>query len=109
MSYFKGVLSGLSAIILTELIPGSWSVFRGISREHATGLAAVAGAFVESFFSFRFWILAILFFVLFFAASRLGSRPLRVALFWIPSLTVISASVAIVAMFTYLLLRFRHP
>jgi hypothetical protein len=29
--------------ILAEGVPGSWSVFRGISQEKATGLAAVAG------------------------------------------------------------------
>jgi len=107
MDYVKGILSGLAAVIVAEVIPGVWWVVT--TRTKATGLAAVAGAFVESLFSFQFWILAVLFFALFFAASRLGSKPLRVILFWIPSLTVTSASVAIVTMFIYLLLRFRHP
>ncbi|SPF37939.1 membrane hypothetical protein [Candidatus Sulfotelmatobacter kueseliae] len=106
MDYVKGILSGLVAVILAELVPGVWWVLT--TRTKATGLAAVAGASVESLFSFRFWILAILFFAVFFAASKLGSKPLRVALFWIPALTVVSASVAIVALFTYLFLRFRH-
>jgi hypothetical protein len=106
MDYAKGILSGLVAVILAELVPGVLWVFT--SGTKATGLAAVAGAFVESLFSFRFWILAILFFAVFFAASKLGSKPLRVALFWIPALTVVSASVATVALFTYLFLHFRH-
>jgi hypothetical protein len=48
MDYFKGILSGLAAIIIAECVPGSWSVFEGISREKATGRAALAGGIAES-------------------------------------------------------------
>ena len=108
MDYVKGILSGLTAIILAEAVPGSWSVFRGISGTKATGLAAVAGGLAESVFSPLFWILAIVFFALFFAASRLGNKVLRVFLFWIPTLTVSSLTVAVVALITYLIVRLRH-
>ena len=64
MVYAKGILSGLAALFLAELVPGSWSIFRGMSTEKATGLAAVAGGLVESIFSPLFWILAALFFAL---------------------------------------------
>jgi hypothetical protein len=107
MGYFKGILSGLAAIILAELVPGSWSMLRGISATKATGLAAVAGGLAESVFSPLFWILAVTFFALFFAASRLGSKVLRVFLFWIPTLTVSSFTIAVVALFAYLLVHFR--
>ena len=83
MNYVKGILSGLAAIILAECVPGSWSVFRGIGQEKATGLAVVAGGLAESVFSPLCWILAVLFFALFFAASRLKNKLLRVFLFWI--------------------------
>jgi hypothetical protein len=109
MDYFKGILSGLAAIILAECVPGSWSVFRGISREKATGLAAFAGGLAESVVSPLFWMLAILFFALFYAASRLRNNVLRVFLFWIPTLTVSGFCIAIVALYAYLLMRFRHP
>jgi hypothetical protein len=109
MNYFKGILSGIAAIFLAELVPGSWSVFRGISREKATGLAAVAGGLAESVFSPLFWILVVLFFALLFAASRLGNKLLRVFLFWIPTLTVSAFGIAIVTLFTYLFIRVRHP
>ena len=109
MNYVKGILSGLAAIILAEVVPSLWRAISGIRNGKATGVAVVWAGLIESLLSFRFWILAVLFFVLFFAASRLGSKPLRVALFWIPALTVVSASVAIVALFTYWSLRFRHP
>ena len=102
MNYVKGILSGLTAIILAECVPGSWSVFRGISREKATGLGAVAGGLSESAFSPLFWILAVLFSALFFAASRLKNQLLRVCLFWIPTLTVSLFCIAIVALFTYM-------
>jgi hypothetical protein len=105
MNYFKGILSGLAAIFLAELVPGSWSVF----REKATGLAAVAGGLPESVFSPLFWILVVLFFALLFAARRLGNKLLRIFLFWIPTLTVSAFGIAIVTLFTYLFIRVRHP
>jgi len=108
MNYIKSILSGLAAIILAECVPGSWSVFRGISQEKATGLAAVAGGLVESVSSPLFWILAVMFFALFFAASRLKNKLLRVFLFWIPTLTVSALSIAIVALFAYLFIHFRR-
>jgi hypothetical protein len=107
MGYFKGILSGLAAIILTELV-GSWWFFGGISNTKATGLAAVVGGLVENLFSPLFWIPAILLFVLFFAASRLGNKLLRVFLFWIPTLTVSAFTIAIVATFAYRFIYFRH-
>ena len=109
MDYAKGILCGFTAIVLAELVPGSWSVFRGISGTRATGLAAVAGGLVESLFSPFFGIVAIVIFALLFAASRLGNKALRILLFWIPSLTVSSVSVATVVLYTYLIIRFRNP
>ncbi|SRR6266567_1745255 len=88
---------------------GPWSAFRGISQEKATGLAAIAGGLAESAFSPLFWILAALFFALFFAASRLSNKVLKVFLFWIPTLTVSILCIAIVALITYLFIRVRHP
>ena len=108
MGYVKGILSGLAAVILAEVIPGIWWAFTGMSKSKATGIAVVWAGLIESLFSFRFWILAILFFALFFAASRLASKPLRVVLFWIPSLTVISVSIAVVALFTYVIVHVRQ-
>jgi len=108
MVYAKGILSGLAALFLAELVPGSWSIFRGMSTEKATGLAAVAGGLVESIFSPLFWILAALFFALFLWASRLGNKFLRVLLFWIPTLTVSTLGLAVVTLFTYMFIRFRN-
>jgi hypothetical protein len=109
MDYVKGILSALAAIILAECVPGPWSAFRGISQEKATGLAAIVGGLAESAFLPLFWIVAALFFGLFFAASRLSNKVLRVFLFWIPTLTVSVLCITIVALITYLVVRARHP
>jgi hypothetical protein len=107
MDYVKGILSGLAAIFLAESVPGPWSIFRGISEQKATGLGAVAGGLTRSAISPFFWALALLFFVLFFVASRLGNTILRAFLFWIPTLTVSALGMAIVALCTYVFIHFR--
>ncbi len=108
MGYGKALLAGFTATVLAELVPSLWSVFSGTSSTKATGLAAVAGGFVESLISPLFWILAILIFASLFAASKLTNKPLRIFLFWIPTLTVCSLSVAVLALGAYLLIHFRN-
>jgi len=46
---------------------------------------------------------------LFLAASRLENKLLRIFLFWIPTLTVSSFSLAIVALITCLIVLAGHP
>ena len=84
MAILRGMLSALAAVFIGLLGPGLFFALRGINNSKATGLAAVVGGLLESVFSPLFWILAVLFFALFFAASRLSSKPLRVLLFWTP-------------------------
>ena len=78
MATLRGVLSAVAAILTALFGTALFVSFRGLSNSKAIGLAAVAGGLLESLFSPLFWILAILFFALFFAASRLTSRPLRI-------------------------------
>ena len=109
MNYVKAILSGLTAIFLAETLPGLLSAFRGLNQEKATGLAVVAGGLAESFFSPLFWILAALFFTMFFFASRVANGLLRILFFWIPAVTGSVLCVASAALLTYLFTRFRHP
>ena len=104
MNYLKGTISALAALFVTVFIPGPWSAFRGLSSEKATGLAAIAG----TFFSPWFWVVAIIVFALFFAASRLRSRFLRVLFFWLPAGTTSLLMVASGAFITYVWLQLRH-
>jgi hypothetical protein len=103
MDYVKGILSGLAAIFIAEF----WFFWPFLRGSKATGLAALAGLFVASIFSPRFWIVAVLLFGLFFAASR-SSTILRVLFFWIPTLVVSALGFTFLGLCTYLFIRFRH-
>jgi hypothetical protein len=103
MDYAKGILSGLAAIFIAEFV-FFWPLIRGTK---ATGISVVAGLFVESVLSPKFWVVAALSFGCFFAASR-GSTILQVLFFWVPTLVVAALGFAIVAMYTYLALSSKH-
>jgi hypothetical protein len=104
MGYIKGILSGLAAIFIAEFVC-FWPFLRG---SKATGLTAVVTLLVENISSPKFWLVGVLLFWMFFAASRLGNKVLRVFLFWIPTLTVSFFTMAVVALIAYVLVRFRH-
>ncbi|HTS06824.1 MAG TPA: hypothetical protein VMP68_14695 [Candidatus Eisenbacteria bacterium] len=108
MAIRRGTLSALAAVFVGLLGPGLFFALRGINNSKATGLAAVLGGFLESFFSPWFWILAILFFALFFAASRLSSKPLRLLLFWTPATAISILGLSIFSLFTFLWLHARR-
>jgi hypothetical protein len=97
----------VAAIVVALLAPGLMLAFRGINSSKATGLAAVAGGFLEALSSPLFWILAILLFALFLAASRLSSKPLRIFLFWTPVTAISMLGLAIFSLFTYVWIHFR--
>jgi|ERR1700676_1588104 len=103
MDYVKGILSGLAAICVAEFV-FFWPTLNG---SKATGLAVLRSLLVESVLSPRFWIVGVLLFGLFFAASR-GRTVLRVLFFWIPTLTVSALGFSIVAMYAYLFTIYRH-
>ena len=46
------------------------------------------------------WLIAVVFFALFFMASRLGSKALRVLLFWTPTLAISTLGFTICALLT---------
>jgi len=96
--YLKIILSGVAAVLLAEFVPGPWSMFKGMSTEKATGLAVLSAGFVGSILSPLFWVLAILFLLMFFYASRLGNKALRVLLFWTPTLLLSSVVILFAAL-----------
>jgi hypothetical protein len=93
MNYVRGVLSGLAAIFIAEFV-FAWPSLRGTK---ATGLAL----FAASPLSPRFWIVGILLFGLFFAASRLHSKLLRLLLFWTPATVISTLGLGLVALIAY--------
>ncbi len=109
MNYFKGILSAVAALTIAELVPLRGSLVTGINASKATGLAALEGALLESLFSPLFWLIAITIFALFFVASRLDNRVLRITLFWIPTLAICFVNITLVTLTTYLVTRARNP
>jgi len=103
----RGMVSGMAAIFIGLFAPGLILSIRNISTSKATGLSAVAGGLTATLFTPLFWILAILFFFLFLLASRLGSRLLRVLLFWVPATAVSILGIAVFALLVYAWSHFR--
>ena len=68
MSTLRGLLSGAAALIIA-LVGANIHV----NHSKAIGLGATRAGLFESFLSPVFWIVAVLLFALFFAASRPGS------------------------------------
>ena len=101
MSNLRGFLSGIAALG-GALIGANIHV----STSRAMGLGAARAEFLESPFSLVFWIVAVLLFALFFAASRLHSKGLRILLFWTP-VVVISALGVIFGVYTYIWIHYR--
>jgi hypothetical protein len=108
VTILRGVLNTVAAIFVALLGPGLVLAFRSINNSKATGLAAIAGGFVESLFSPWFWILAVSFFAFFFAAGRLSSEPLRILLFWVPVIAVWIFGLCIFSPLTFAWIHFRR-
>ena len=102
MNYMRGGLSAVTAVLVAFFGPVLLAVLKFSSQQKATGFGVVFGRFPESLLSPRFWILAVSFFVLFLAASRLSSKVLRVALFWIPAIACSTIGFGLIGLFTYL-------
>jgi hypothetical protein len=106
VNYAKAALSGVAGVVAALLGPGLLYALWATSQQKATGIGAVI--LWESLVSPRFWILAILLSCLFFAASRLSSKALRVILFWTPTLMVLTLGFGYVALLTHLWIHFRN-
>ncbi|MBZ5685146.1 MAG: hypothetical protein LAP86_08925 [Acidobacteriia bacterium] len=103
MAYFKGILSGLAAIIFAELVTGLRSLFRFTQDTPgmATDMFGVGIYLWRAVVSPLFWIFAVLLFALFFMASRSGNQILRVVFFWIPSVTISCVGMIIASFIAY--------
>ena len=104
MPYAKVVLSAFVAIILADFV-SFWPIFRSTK---AMGLAALVGGSIENLFSIQFWIIGVLGFALFYAASRIGNKLLRILLFWTPTLSICSVVILMTGLIGYLILHVRH-
>ena len=93
MAYLRVLLSAVTALLLAVLGP---PVFFSLQHPStATGL----GVF-KAFSPLRA-ILAIVFFTLFFAASRLSTKSLRLLLFWLPVIVISTLGLGLLSLFAY--------
>ena len=110
MQWTKEVLSALAAILLSLLLPTLRAIpmiIKGIDDGRGTGFAVNLGGLFERLHSPAFWILVVLFFALFLAASRIGDRFLRLFLFWTPTLSIAVVGLVISGLFTFVFMRSR--
>jgi hypothetical protein len=106
--YLRATLSGLAAVFIALLGRGLVFALWNINQNVAYGLGAIAGGVLESIFSPLFWIFALSFFALFFTASRLDSKMLRVILFWTPTVAISTLGVGLCSLlFAYARLHFK--
>lgn len=111
MTYVKLLLGGLAALFLSGIVLAVITAFREMSQSNAraTGLAAFVGLIIESAFrSPVFWLLAILFFAMFFATGRLSGAVFRVALFWFPAIGISMFGLGLLGWFAMLMSQVRH-
>ena len=108
MTYAKGCLTVLAAVILAAFVPSVISAFRSMSQDKAVGLAVIPASMLESIVSPLFWLLAVTFFAMFFATGRLTSSVLRGLLFWFPTLFVSILGVGLLSWFALLMLRLKR-
>ena len=106
MVYVKAFLSGMTAVIATELLT-IWWVLRPWSQK-TTGVELIFAVLKASLVHAQPWILAIFLFATFFAASRLDSKTLRVVLFWIPTVTISCIGTTLVSFVTYVITQFKN-
>ena len=98
MIYLRASLSALAAVVLAG---GSlmWAHLRTTQAPAAFGFRVVK---IQTLFSAKFGALAALFLVMFFVAGQVGSKLVRVSLFWIPTVLLSLIGVAYIALFAYL-------
>src|SRR5580692_709925 len=110
MAYLRVALSGVAAIFVAELAPFFAILLsvRGLSSMSGQGAVGFDPySLWAGIFSPWCWLIAVVFFALFFTASRLGNKVLRVLLFWTPTLAISTLGFGICALLTYAWMHFR--
>jgi hypothetical protein len=108
MVYVKAILSGMTAVIATELLT-IWWVLRPWSSRNATGIELIFAVLRASLVHAQPWILAIFLFATSFAAGRLESKTFRIVFFWIPTVTISCIGISLVSSVAYSVTKFKNP
>ena len=108
MTTLKTVLCVVASAAWTLLGAGLIEALHEVSSQRQTGLGAVAGGLSEALLSVKFWLLTAVLFYLFFRASRLSSKALRILLFWTPTLFITTLGACVIVLFIYLRVHAKH-
>jgi hypothetical protein len=104
MVYLRVALSGVAAIFVAEIAP-YFAIVLSVRGLNGTGEQGAVGfdpySLRAGIVSPWCWLIAVVLFALFFMASRLSSRVLRVLLFWTPTLAISTLGFGICALLTY--------
>jgi hypothetical protein len=106
MAYLRVALSGVAALFVAEIAPFfllalSMRAVSGTGEQGAIGFDPYS--LRRGFVSPWCWLIAVVFFALFLAASRLSSKVMRVLLFWVPTLAIFTLCALLT--FAWILLR----
>jgi hypothetical protein len=100
VAYLRVALSGVAAIFVALLVP-LFLLMAPMGVARTVGFGAITATLLGSIVSPWCWLIAVVSFALFFMAGRLGSKVLRVILFWTPTLAVLTSGFGICALLTY--------
>jgi hypothetical protein len=106
---YRVALSGFSAFLIASL--GPWVLYAWQIPRTSKGSVGID---ILSFMPWRhlasplFLIVTLCFFILFFAASRVGNKTLRVVIFWAPTILISATGVGVFSLVLSLSLYFRH-
>jgi hypothetical protein len=106
MAYLRVALSGVAAILIALLVP-LFLLMAPMGVAKTVGFGAITAVLLGSIVSPWCWLIAAVSFALFFGASRLSSKVLRVLLFWTPTLAISTLGFGICALLTYAWMIFR--
>jgi hypothetical protein len=106
MAYLRVALSGVAGLFVAEIAPFfllalSMRAVSGTGEQGAIGFDPYS--LRRGFVSPWCWLIAVVFFALFLAASRLSSKVMRVLLFWVPTLAI--STLCALLTFAWILLR----
>ena len=107
MAYLRAAVSGVTAIFVALLVP-LFLLMAPIGFTKTIGFGAITATLVGSIASPWCWLIAAVSFALFFVASRLSSKVLRILLFWTPTLAILTVGLGIFALLTFSWMHFKQ-
>lgn len=108
MSAFQTVLSAFTAAMIAFVARPLQIAMTPLNNSKATGMDLIVATFYRNLLSPWSWLLAAICFLLFFAASRITNKPLRILFFWTPTIMMSTLFIGIVTLYAYIWMYFKN-